>query len=63
MNYRHPYSEVSREYFVTTPIVSGVSGIVTKVNVKPNQRLDKDDIVFQIDPIPYENKVKQLNAR
>jgi len=63
MNYNHPYSEVSREYFVTTPIVPGVSGIVTKVHVEPNQRLDKDDIMFQIDPIPYENKVKQLNAQ
>ena len=52
MNYNHPYSEVSREYFVTTPIVPGVSGIVTKVHVEPNQRLDKDDIMFQIDPIP-----------
>ncbi|MEJ6514785.1 MAG: HlyD family secretion protein [Pseudomonadales bacterium] len=63
MNYNHPYSEVSREYFVTTPIVPGVSGIATKVHVEPNQRLDKDDIMFQIDPIPYENKVKQLNAQ
>ena len=63
MNYSHPYSDVSRGYFVTTPIVPDVSGVVTKVHVKPNQRLDKDDIVFQIDPIPYENKVKQLNAR
>lgn len=44
-------------------IVPGVSGIVTKVHVEPNQRLDKDDIMFQIDPIPYENKVKQLNAQ
>ena len=32
MNYNHPYSNMAREFFVTTPIVPGVSGIVTSVS-------------------------------
>ena len=26
MNYNHPFSEISRQYFVTTPIVPNVTG-------------------------------------
>ncbi len=28
MNYNHPYSEVTREYFVSTPVVPAVRGKV-----------------------------------
>ena len=31
MNYNHPYSNMAREFFVTTPIVPAVGGIVTSV--------------------------------
>lgn len=41
MNYNHPFSEISREYYVTTPIVPAVNGTVIEVPVKPNQLLKK----------------------
>jgi multidrug resistance efflux pump len=63
MNYNHPYSEISRAYFVTTPIVPAVTGIVTKVPVISNTPLKMGDVMFQIDPIPYENKLKSIEAQ
>lgn len=62
MNYNHPYSEISREYFITTPIVPAVSGTVIEVPVTPMTRLNKGDVLFKLDPIPFENKVDSLTA-
>ncbi|UCP00454.1 HlyD family secretion protein [Metapseudomonas lalkuanensis] len=63
MNYNHPYSEVARTYFVSVPIVPEVSGLVTEVPVKANQPLEKGDVLFRIDPTPFENKVKSIQAQ
>ena len=63
MNYNHPYSEVSRSYFVSTPIVPAVSGMVIDVPVKGHQMLDKGDILFRMDPTPFESRVKSLKAQ
>jgi len=63
MNYNHPYSEISREYFVTTPITPAVTGTVTEVPVRPMTNLKQGDILFKIDPIPFQNKVTSLTAR
>jgi len=63
MNYNHPYSEISRQYFVTTPIVPTSSGKVTEVAVSGNMEVKKGDVLFKVDPTPYQNKVNSLNAR
>lgn len=63
MNYNHPYSEISREYFVTTPIVPAVTGTVIEVPVQANTPLNKDDVLFRIDPIPFQSKVASLEAQ
>lgn len=63
MNYNHPYSEISREYFVTTPIVPAVSGTVIEVPVAPMTPLTQGDVLFKLDPIPFENKVNSLTAQ
>ena len=63
MNYNHPYSEISRQYFVTTPIVPTVSGRVVEVPVKGNAKLKKGDVLFRIDPEPYENRVASIKSR
>lgn len=63
MNYNHPFSEITRTYFVTTPIVAPVKGIVTEVPVEGNQLLEKGDVLFRIDPVPYQNKVASLKAQ
>ena len=62
MNYNHPYSEMSRNYFVTTPIVPMVSGQVIDVPVQGNQELKKGDVLFRIDPTPFEYRVQALEA-
>ncbi|MDT4853766.1 Inner membrane protein YiaV [compost metagenome] len=63
MNYNHPYSEVARSYFVSTPVIPVVSGQVIEVPVSPNQPLAKGDVLFRIDPIPFENRLKSLKAQ
>ena len=62
MNDNHPYSTLVREYYVTTPIVSDVRGRVIDVPVQPNQPLKKGDILFRIDPAPYQYEVDRLEA-
>lgn len=63
INYTHPYSDSSKEYFVTTPIVPVVQGTVLSVDITANTRINKGDILFRIDPLPYQNKVAQLTAQ
>ena len=63
MNYNHPYAGISREYFVTTPVVPVVSGTVIEVPVIPMANLKEGDILFKIDPIPFQNKVTSLAAQ
>ncbi len=63
MNYNHPYSEIGRQYFVSTPIIPAVSGLVTEVPVKANTPLKAGEVLFQIDPKPYENRVASLKAQ
>ncbi len=62
MNYNHPYSNMAREFFVTTPIVPAVGGIVTSVEIEPNQLVEKGTVLFRIDPKPYETVVRQKQA-
>ncbi|MND85212.1 Inner membrane protein YiaV precursor [compost metagenome] len=63
MNYNHPYSEVARSYFVSTPVVPVVTGPVIEVPVQDNRPLKKGDVLFRIDPVPFENRVKSLKAQ
>ncbi|MEE1864982.1 MULTISPECIES: HlyD family secretion protein [Pseudomonas] len=63
MNYNHPYSEVARSYFVSVPVVPVVSGKVIEVPVQGNELLDKGDVLFRIDPAPFEYRLKSLKAQ
>ena len=63
MNYNHPYSEMARQYFITTPIVPNVTGQVIEVPVRGNELLEKGDLLFKLDPAPFQNKVNSLKAR
>jgi len=63
MNYNHPYSEISREYVVTTPIVPAVSGTVVSVSARPLTELKQGDVLFNIDPVPFQNRVDSLTAQ
>ncbi|WP_028773188.1 HlyD family secretion protein [Shewanella waksmanii] len=62
MNYNHPYTPFAKEIFVTVPINPAVRGIVTEVEVEPNVPLKKGDVLFRIDPRPFEAIVQQKKA-
>lgn len=62
MNYNHPYSGMAREYYVTTPIVPAVSGIVQSVDIEANVVVEKGTVLFRIDPKPYGSIVRQKQA-
>lgn len=63
MNYNHPYSERARKYALTTPIVPTVSGRVKEVPVLPNQILQEGEILFILDPTPFQGKIESLTAQ
>ncbi len=63
MAYFHPASKHARSYFVTTQIVPNVRGRVIEVPVKANVPLKQGDVLFKIDPTPYEGKVRDLKAQ
>ena len=45
------------------PVVSQVRGRVIEVPVDNNRPVKKDDVLFKIDPTPYQNEVSSLEAR
>ncbi len=63
MNYNHPYSEMARNYYISTPIVPLVKGRVVEVPVKPNQMVKKGDVLFRLDDEPFRLKADSLTAR
>jgi multidrug resistance efflux pump len=62
MNYNHPYTKSARIYFATTPIMPNVKGRVIDVPVEPNAPLKEGDVLFRIDPTPYQYVVDQKKA-
>jgi multidrug resistance efflux pump len=62
MNYNHPYSEVVRQYYATTPIIPDIKGRIIEVPVQPNQPLKAGAELFKIDPEPFEDKVEGLQG-
>jgi multidrug resistance efflux pump len=63
MNYNHPYGKHAKESFISVPIVPAVKGIVVSVEAEPNQPLKKGDVLFRIDPKPFEIKVEKKQAQ
>lgn len=63
MNYNHPFTKNARIYFTTTPIMPDVKGRVIDVPVKSNTTLNQGDILFRIDPQPYQYVVDQKKAQ
>jgi multidrug resistance efflux pump len=63
MNYNHPFSANARIYFAVTPIMPAVKGRVIEVPVEPNVPLEAGDVLFRIDPAPYQYIVDQKKAQ
>lgn len=62
MSYNHPFTTNARIYFSTTPILPGVRGRVIEVPVQPNVPLKEGDVLFRLDPHPYQYVVDQKKA-
>lgn len=63
MNYNHPFTQIGNQVFTTTPVVSGVRGRVLEVPVEANKQLQQGDVLFKIDPTPFEAEVARIEAQ
>ena len=57
-----PTSVDGREFQYVIPIVPNVAGQVIEVPIEGNQVLKEGNVLFKIDPTPYQFKVDQLKA-
>ena len=62
MNYNHPFSSNGRIYFAVTPVLPAVRGRVMEVPVETNAPLKEGDVLFKIDPKPFQYVVDQKRA-
>src|SRR5215831_5357118 len=64
MAYNHPFSTNARIYFTVTPILPGVRGRVIEVPVEDNtnRHLEAGDVLFKLDPKPFEYTVEEKRA-
>jgi multidrug resistance efflux pump len=62
MNIVAPSSHDVRAMNYTIPIVPRVSGQVTEVPIEPNRPIKKGDVLFKIDPVPFEAAVRAAEA-
>ncbi len=57
-----PTSQVGRVVQYVIPIVPNVSGQVIEVPAEPLVRIDEGDVLFKIDPFPYQAAVDRFTA-
>jgi len=62
MNIVAPSSSDVRAQNYVIPIVPRVTGQVTEVPIEPNRPINKGDVLFKIDPVPFEAAVKAAEA-
>jgi len=63
MNVVAPSSHDVRAMNYVIPIVPRVTGQVTEVPVEPNRPVKKGDVLFKIDPVPFQQAVKAAEAK
>ncbi len=63
MNYNHPFTANARIYFAVTPVLPSVRGRVIEVPVAANTPLKEGDVLFRIDPKPYQYTLDQKKAQ
>jgi multidrug resistance efflux pump len=62
LNIFAPSSHDVRVINYVVPVVPRVTGRVTEVPVEPNRPIKKGDVLFKIDPVPFELDVKGAEA-
>jgi multidrug resistance efflux pump len=62
MNIVAPSSHDVRAMNYVVPVVPRVTGQVTEVPIEPNRPIKKGDVLFKMDPVPFEAVVKAAEA-
>src|SRR3954452_6309944 len=62
MNIVAPSSSDVRAQNYVIPIVPRVTGQVTEVPIEPNRPIKRGDILFKMDPVPFDAAVKAAEA-
>ncbi|MBK5352332.1 HlyD family secretion protein [Pseudomonas sp. TH41] len=57
-----PYTQQARVGVFVVPVASEVAGRVTRVNVRNNQDVQAGDVLFEVDPQPYQIAVDRAHA-
>src|SRR5262245_3402362 len=63
LNIVAPSSHDVRVINYVVPINPRVNGLVTEVPIEPNRPIKKGELLFKVDPTPYQNEVKGLKAQ
>ncbi len=63
LNIYAPSSHDVRVVNYTIEIIPTVTGQVIEVPVEPNTHVKQGDVLFKIDPVPFENEIRNLEAR
>src|SRR5580765_1187476 len=62
LNICAPATDDVRAMNYVIPIVPRITGQVTEVPIQPNRPIKKGDVLFKIDPVPFEAAVKAAEA-
>lgn len=62
MNYNHPYTSLAQKAVITIPVTPQVTGIVNKVTDKQNMRIQKGEMLFQLDKTRFQARLDRLQA-
>src|SRR5204862_7116250 len=62
LNIAAPRPDDVRAMNYVIPIVPRITGQVTEVPIQPNRPIKKGDVLFKIDPVPFEAAVKAAEA-
>src|SRR6266700_2192444 len=62
LNIAAPATNDVRAMNYVIPIVPRITGQVTEVPIQPNRPIKKGDVLFKIDPVPFEAAVKAAEA-
>jgi multidrug resistance efflux pump len=63
MNYNHPFTTQARIYYTVTPVIPGVAARVIEVPVTGNTPLKEGDVLFKLDPRPFQYTVDNRKAQ
>src|SRR3954469_14962103 len=63
MNIVAPSTHDIRAMNYVVPVVPRVTGTVTEVPIEPNRPIKKGDVLFKMDPVPFELAMKAAEAK